>query len=87
MSFDTNYPNRKDWRKPLRKSKAFDRSCRNHGSCDWCKSNRTYSARKWAWLSDQEIKEWRSAETFSYVDNPFDVEYDKEVYESIYWTI
>lgn len=40
MSFDTFYPNRKDHRKQYRKSKRFDRSCRNHGNCVWCKNNR-----------------------------------------------
>lgn len=42
MSFDANYPNRKDRRKPFRRSKAVDRGCRNHGSCDYCQSNRTH---------------------------------------------
>jgi len=36
VSFDKVYPNRKDWRKPYRGCKAFDRTCRNHGSCPWC---------------------------------------------------
>ncbi len=46
MSFDKNYPNRKDKRKPYRKSKAFDTSCRNHGSCPYCKENRTFFDKK-----------------------------------------
>lgn len=33
----------KEHRKPYRKAKAFDTSCRNHGSCDYCKSNRMHS--------------------------------------------
>jgi len=41
MSFDTSYPNRKDWRAPYRKSASFDRSCRHGGSCPWCEGNRT----------------------------------------------
>jgi predicted nucleotidyltransferase len=46
MSFDNkNYPNRKDHIKPYYGSKAFDRSCRNHGSCDWCHDNRTHSTK------------------------------------------
>lgn len=32
----------KEHRKPYRNSKAFCMSCRNHGSCDWCKGNRLY---------------------------------------------
>ena len=46
MSFDKNYPNRKDWRKPYRKSKAWDRTCRNHGACSYCENNRLYKARR-----------------------------------------
>lgn len=44
--FDTNYPNRKDKRRPYKGSKSFDRSCRNHGSCDWCKGQRLYQIQK-----------------------------------------
>jgi hypothetical protein len=46
MAFDTHYPNRKDKRKPYRKSKAVDRTCRNHGSCSYCEGNRTFSNKK-----------------------------------------
>lgn len=27
-------------------SRRFDRSCRNHGACGWCYSNRTHSNRR-----------------------------------------
>lgn len=46
MSFDKKYPNRKDHRKPFYGSKRFDHSCRNHGSCGYCKSNRTHANKK-----------------------------------------
>ena len=46
MGFEKIYPNRKDKRKRYRGSKAFDRTCRNHGSCPWCKSNRQHSNNK-----------------------------------------
>lgn len=46
MSFDKNYPNRKDQRKPYRRSKAFDRTCRNHGSCPYCKLGRLHSNKR-----------------------------------------
>lgn len=42
MSFDKDYPNRKDIRKKYRKSKRFDRSCRNHGNCPYCRENRLH---------------------------------------------
>lgn len=29
-------------RKSYTKSKSFDRSCRNHGSCGYCQDNRTW---------------------------------------------
>lgn len=42
MSFDNFHPNRKDWLAPYRRSKVFARSCRNHGSCDYCRNNRLH---------------------------------------------
>ena len=42
MSFDKAYPNRKDKRRKYQGSKAFDRTCRNHGSCAYCRKNREY---------------------------------------------
>lgn len=44
MSFDKYMG--KERRKHYRGSKAVDSTCRNHGSCDWCRSNRTHSTRK-----------------------------------------
>lgn len=46
MSFDKDYPNRKDHRKPYHGAGRHTRSCRNGGSCDWCRSNRTIADRK-----------------------------------------
>lgn len=40
MAFDNEHPNRKDHRKPFRKAKAIDRTCRNHGDCPYCQGNR-----------------------------------------------
>lgn len=34
MSFDKNYPNRKDQRQPFRKAKAIDRTCRNQSKAE-----------------------------------------------------
>ena len=36
----------KERRKPYRGSKAFDKTCRNHGGCDWCRENRLYKFKK-----------------------------------------
>jgi hypothetical protein len=46
MSFDKEYPNRKDWRKRYYNAKSFDRSCRNHGSCAYCTSSRLHKHKK-----------------------------------------
>lgn len=40
MSLDRAIDSGKEHRKPYRGSKAFDHTCRNHGSCEWCKGNR-----------------------------------------------
>ena len=37
---------KKDWRQPYRKSRRFDKSCRCHGGCPWCLSNRMHKHRK-----------------------------------------
>jgi hypothetical protein len=54
MSFDKNYPNRKDKRKPYRKAKAIDPTCRNHGSCPYCRENRTHQGKR---ISKDKIKQ------------------------------
>lgn len=35
----------KEHRKPYTGSKAIDSTCRNHGSCPWCKENRLHKFR------------------------------------------
>lgn len=46
MSLDKSIERGKEHRKPYHGSKRFDRTCRNHGSCDYCKGNRLYSTQK-----------------------------------------
>lgn len=46
MSLDKAIKYGKEKRKPYRKAKAVDKSCRNHGDCKWCENNRTYKNRK-----------------------------------------
>ena len=36
----------KEHRKRYYGSKAIDRSCCNHGSCEWCRNNRLYKNKK-----------------------------------------
>lgn len=46
MSMDKGIIHHKEHRKPYRGAKAVSKACRNHGSCDWCRDNRLYQARK-----------------------------------------
>lgn len=46
MSLDKAIAAGKEHRKPYRGAKAIDHTCRNHGSCGWCESNRLHSDRK-----------------------------------------
>ena len=42
----------KEHRKPYHGAKACDKTCTNHGSCYWCKNDRTISSKK----LDEKIK-------------------------------
>lgn len=48
----------KEHRKPYQRSKAFDRSCRNHGNCGYCRNNRTFNNSRRELLAKEEIKEY-----------------------------
>lgn len=42
MSDKANHRRRNREKQPYRKSRAFDRSCRCHGGCSYCLSNRLH---------------------------------------------
>lgn len=46
MSLHKSIASGKEKRKPHRGSKSFDYSCKNHGSCPVCESNRNYKNKK-----------------------------------------
>ncbi|MCM1009135.1 MAG: hypothetical protein NC485_14700 [Ruminococcus flavefaciens] len=46
MSLEKSIRNGREHRKPYRKAKSVDNTCRNHGTCVWCRNNRLHSARK-----------------------------------------
>ena len=61
MSLDKAIEYHKEKRKPYRGSKAIDCTCRNHGSCDWCKNNRLHKFKKSeirGMDKDDEFFEW-----------------------------
>lgn len=57
MSFDKAIEHKKEKRKPYYDTKAIDNTCRNHGSCRWCKANRFYKDNKMNEKFNQMIKE------------------------------
>jgi hypothetical protein len=48
----------KEHRKPFRKAKRFDRSCRNHGGCNYCRDNRTFFDHKRRVAAELSISEY-----------------------------
>ena len=46
MSLDKSIDSGKEKRKHYKGAKAVDRTCRNNGSCNWCRNNRLYKYRK-----------------------------------------
>lgn len=47
MSFNKAIEHGKEHRKQYYKyCKLVDPSCRNHGTCSWCRDNRNYNTRK-----------------------------------------
>lgn len=49
----------KEKRKPYYGPKAFDCTCRNHGSCEYCLSNRLYRFNKAKLSSDQKLDDYK----------------------------
>lgn len=54
----------KEHRKPYRGSKAFACTCRNHGSCDWCRENRMYQRLKAEESAKDAIEDFESEEDY-----------------------
>ena len=58
MSLDKAIFYGKEKRKQYRKSKSFDKSCRNHGDCDYCRKNRMYRHTKRELESRENLKDF-----------------------------
>ena len=54
MSMDKAIEHGKEHRKPYRGGKAIDSTCRNHGGCPACLSNRTHKYKK----AMRNVDEW-----------------------------
>ena len=62
MSLDKAIEHGKEKRKPYKGAKAVDCTCRNHGSCEWCKNNRLYKQVRMDEATRQEFKEFENEE-------------------------
>ena len=58
MSLNKSITHGKEYRKPYRGAKAIDRTCRNHGGCEWCKENRMHKNDKRKLRQVQELGEY-----------------------------
>lgn len=57
MSLDKAIEHGKEKRKPYYGAQAIDCTCRPHGSCEWCRSNRLYQQLKMEEASRQALEE------------------------------
>jgi hypothetical protein len=55
MSLDKAIEHKQEKRKPYRRAKAVDPTCRNHGSDIWSKNNRTFDRKDYDW--EKELRE------------------------------
>lgn len=47
-------------RRPYRKSRAFDATCRAHGGCPWCRRNRLHATRRRQLAAHAQLREYRT---------------------------
>lgn len=57
MSLNKAIEHGKEYRKLYTGGKSVDRTCQNHGSCEWCKENRLYQQNKADEASRQALEE------------------------------
>ena len=58
MSLDKAVQHGKEYRKPYTGGKAIDRTCRNHGSYDYCRENRLHASKVQQEIADAKLKEY-----------------------------
>lgn len=62
MALDKAIEHGKEHREPYRGSKAIDRTCRNHGSCEWCKANRTFKSKRRRKRAEEALRDFFNSE-------------------------
>lgn len=59
MSLDKAIQHGKEYRKPYTGGKSVDRTCRNHGSCVYCRENRLHASKVRQEIIDSKLKEYK----------------------------
>lgn len=59
MSHNKAIEHGKEKRKRYIKAKAVDKSCRNHGSCPYCRDNRLHNSKAKKLHAEQDMQEVR----------------------------
>jgi len=52
MGLEKSIASGKEHRKAYRGAKRYDTSCRNHGDCPWCESNRKHKVARQTPIND-----------------------------------
>lgn len=60
MGLDKAIEHGKEKRKPYTGAQAIDRTCRNHGTCEYCERNRLYQRLKIEEASVQALEEFEN---------------------------
>ena len=68
MSLDKAIEHGKEKRKPYYGAQAIDCTCRPHGSCEWCRSNRMYQQLKMEEATRQALEEMEDEQSGSEED-------------------
>jgi len=79
MSFEKQYPNRKDHRAPYTfrdGSQRFDKSCRPGGCCPYCKSGRHHAQHRDEADADAQIEDFHNREAIE-ADEQAQLEWDQ----------
>lgn len=64
MSLDKAITHGKEFRKPYKGSKRYDKSCRNHGGCPYCERNRQFKFRDKHPANGEEPVSYEDADSF-----------------------
>lgn len=61
MSLEKAIEHGKEHRKPYTGSKAIDKTCRNHGGCEWCEENRKHKYNKREEAMQERLSEYEDS--------------------------